>query len=52
MTLNPFHGTALFQCPQKTLGSLRFSDVFQEVQEKINAIKWIKDILTNTSAEC
>ena len=31
ITFNPFHETGLFLCPQKTLGNLLFSDVFQGV---------------------
>ena len=45
MTLNPLHGSALFQCPLKTSGNLWFSGVFQEVQKKSSAMKWVKQIL-------
>ena len=31
MTVNLFHDTNLFLCPMKTLGSLKFPDIFQEV---------------------
>ena len=44
MTLKPFHRNGLFPCPLKTSGNLRFSDVFQGVQEKVGAMKWVKDI--------
>ena len=44
MTLNPFHGTGLFQCPLKTPGNPWLSDVFQKVYKKVNAMKWVKDI--------
>ena len=44
MTLNPFHGTGLLQCPLKTLGNLRFSDVFPKVEQEASAMKWAKDI--------
>ena len=44
MTLNPFHGTGLLQCPLKTLGNLRFSDVFPKVEQEASTMKWAKDI--------
>ena len=52
MTLHPFHGTGLFLCPLKILGNLWFSDVFHGVKKETSAMKWVKDILINTSAEC
>ena len=44
MTLTPFHGTDLLQCPLKTSGSLWFSDVFKEVYRNTIVMKWVKDI--------
>ena len=44
MIINPFYGTALFQCLLKTSGNFWFYDVFQKVQENISAMKWVKDI--------
>ena len=42
--INPFHGTAPFLCTLEISGNLRFSDVFQGVQKKNSAMKWVKDI--------
>ena len=53
MSLNPFHGTGLLQCALKTSGNLWFSNVFQEVQKSINAMKWVEDIFNKyVSVDC
>ena len=45
MTLNPLHGTGLFQCHLKASGDLWFSDAFQGLKKETSAMKWVKGIL-------